>query len=134
MGEIVRRSTGDYDHSGKQQTKAVNPESICSATKPPPLSPLIRHHARGNRFGHPDGAARRRELVEAATRPTNEKRRRAFARGVSNFGQILRSCLARRHWNSASYRAAAGITSFGENHAYSPPYVFSGGRTRAIRA
>src|SRR6266487_4003118 len=36
----------------------------------------------------------------------------------SRFGrQSRRSCLARRHWNSPSYRAAAGKTSFGENCA-----------------
>ena len=36
---------------------------------------------------------------------------------VASFGRFARSCLARRHWNSASYRSAAGISSEGENRA-----------------
>ena len=38
------------------------------------------------------------------------------------------NCLARRHWNSASYRAAAGKNPLGEN--YADPDMFTQRRRR----
>jgi hypothetical protein len=49
-----------------------------------------------------------RDHLSLADRSSAKKKRRGHRSAAIAFFDPARVCLARRHWNSASYRAAAG--------------------------